>query len=83
MNGGRVFIDARCFCKRCTDRTEDVYRMVGRCRNCQTEALVLYRSGDAAGAANCPTCGNYSTVATTRLATDDEIPVAFERSGGS
>jgi hypothetical protein len=77
----RVFIDARCHCKRCTDRTTSGYRMVGKCRNCGVDALVLYRAGDTSSAADCPTCGNWRTVHTTRLATEDEVPVAYEGAG--
>lgn len=52
--------------------------MVGRCTNCGVEALVLYRAGDKSADADCPTCGVWHSIRTTRLATPDEIPAAFE-----
>lgn len=73
-----AFVDARCFCDRCEARTKSAYRMVGRCSNCGVEALVLYRSGDRSGPVTCPTCGVWNGVTTHRLATPDEIPVAYE-----
>ena len=76
----RVFVDGRCHCQRCTERTTQGYRMIGRCRNCGVDALVLYRSGDKAASVDCPRCGNFNTITTTRLATEDELPVDFEAS---
>lgn len=73
-NAERVFIDGRCHCERCVSRTTAGYRMVGSCRNCGVEALVLYRAGDPSAPVKCPTCGNTRSVYTTRLATPDEIP---------
>lgn len=74
----RVFVDARCDCTRCTSRTTEGYRMIGRCSNCGVEALVLYRAGDKSAPADCPTCGVWRSIHTTRLATPDEIPTEFE-----
>lgn len=74
----RVFVDAQCHCNRCTSRTTDTYRMVGKCSNCGAEALVMYRSGDKSADADCPTCGVWHSIKTTLLAADDEIPAAFE-----
>ena len=66
-----------CMCAQCTERTGDIYRMVGHCRNCGARPIpILYRSGDRAGDADCPKCGNYNSVSPDRLATDDEIPEA-------
>lgn len=73
-----MFIDARCGCSRCVDRTENVYRMVGHCTNCGAkDILILYRAGDRAARLDCPVCGNYRSVSADRLATADEIPEAF------
>lgn len=74
----RVFVDARCHCDRRTSRTTEGYRMIGRCSNCGVEALVLYRAGDKSAPADCPACGVWRTIYTTRLATPDEIPAAYE-----
>lgn len=68
-------IDARCGCASCEGRTQNIYRMVGRCRNCGTEPiLLLFRAGDSTSGVNCPVCGNWKTVWAERLATYDEIP---------
>jgi hypothetical protein len=70
-----VFIDGRCGCSRCVQRTQNTYRMVGYCVNCGTEPiLILYRAGDGAADQDCPVCGNWRAVKTKRLATPDEIP---------
>lgn len=75
-------IDGRCFCERCEDRTQDIYRMVGSCRNCGAGPfLILYRAGDKAARKDCPACGGYWDVHPDRRATDDEIPAAV-RAGG-
>lgn len=69
-------IDARCFCNRCVGRTEDIYRMVGRCSNCGTDKfLIIYRSGDPVAKQDCPCCGCH-TVNTYRKANDEEIPLS-------
>ena len=70
-------IDARCGCAACEERTQDIYRMVGRCTNCGTkDILVLYRAGDPVSDQDCPSCGNNYTVRsyTQRKATPDELP---------
>lgn len=74
-----VLIDGRCSCERCRARTEDVYRMVGVCRNCGTRALMLFRSGDKAAECDCPVCGNWHAVMVLRKATADDIPAEAER----
>jgi hypothetical protein len=77
-------IDARCPCRRCERRTQNLYRMVsGRCSNCGAGPyLMLFRSGDPATARGCPACGStYSTVSPIRLATADEIPVGVDGHG--
>jgi transcription elongation factor Elf1 len=70
-------VDGRCGCHKCEARTGDIYRMVGRCRNCGTEdILMLFRAGDKAAELDCPVCGNWHTVRAGRLATEDEVSVA-------
>ncbi len=74
-----IAIEGRCFCSRCTERTEDVYRMVGSCSNCgTTDLLIIYRAGDKIADQDCPTCGCDYSVRTysQRLATPDEVPAA-------
>lgn len=72
-----ITVDGRCFCERCESRTKDIYRMVGKCRNCGAEPiLMLYRAGDKATSLTCPTCGNWNSVHANRLATEDEVPAA-------
>lgn len=72
-----ITVSGICNCKRCTDRTTDIYRMVGQCYNCGTkDILMLFRSGDKASRLDCPVCGNPNTVHSQRLATEDEVPVA-------
>lgn len=69
-------VDHRCTMTMCEHRT-GIYRMVGRCGNCGTEpVLVLYTEGHTADHVDCPVCGCRNSVRTSRLATDDEIPVA-------
>lgn len=69
-------VDARCGCRRCEARTQDIYRMVARCLNCRAAPiLILYRAGDKAADVDCPVCGVWHSVKPERLATDDEIPV--------
>ena len=73
-------IDGRCGCRACTERTMDMYQMVGDCLNCKAGPfLILYRAGDPVYDQNCPACGNWRSVDRTgqRRATPDEIPVAF------
>ena len=72
-------IDGRCGCEACRARTEDTYRMVSfPCRNCGGGPfLILYRVGDPTRTHDCPLCKNFYTVHAHRLATADEIPVAF------
>ena len=66
-----------CNCHRCVERTTDIYRMVGYCRNCGTTGiLMLFRSGDEARALDCPVCGVWHVVLAQRLATPDEIPAS-------
>lgn len=74
-------IDGRCFCAKCRERTENIYRQVsGKCLNCCAGPfLILYREGDPASAQECPRCKSGSRpVAALRPATDDEIPVAAD-----
>jgi hypothetical protein len=73
-------IDARCNHPRCNEK--NIYRMVGSCRNCHTEdILVLYSAAhDSMGTYGwdghpCPVCG-VRQVRVSRLATPDEIPVS-------
>lgn len=73
-------IDDRCHHPRCDE--QNIYRMVGSCRNCGTEdILVLYSAGHPAtgtGASSglqCPVCG-VRDVRTNRLATPDEVPAS-------
>ena len=71
-------VDARCDCLRCRNRTEDSYRMIGTCRNCGTDdILIVYRKGDHARDVDCPVCGN-RRVHSRRLAIPDEIPLGEE-----
>ena len=68
-------IDARCHCAECKAKTENIYRMVGKCSNCGSEPwLVIFRAGDPARAVDCPRCGVREKVYSSRLATDHEIP---------
>jgi hypothetical protein len=49
--------------------------MVGVCYNCGTKPiLMLFRAGDPSAPQDCPVCGNWHSVHTQRLATDDEFP---------
>jgi hypothetical protein len=69
-------VDGVCACHRCERTPRAVYRMIGRCWNCQTDpVLMLFRAGDTAGVLKCPTCG-CNEVHAVRLATEDEIPEA-------
>lgn len=69
-------IDGRCHCQRCTDRTGDIYRMVGYCKNCgASDILMLFRAGDKTRDLDCPLCGVWMSVHPLRLATEDEVPV--------
>jgi hypothetical protein len=73
-------VDGRCGCNQCRTRTENIYRMIGTCRNCgTTPILLLYRAGDKASEQDCPVCGNWHTVQAQRIATADELPVADDR----
>lgn len=73
-------VDGRCFCQHCTDRTENIYRMVGACYNCGAKPiLMLFRLGDKSASLDCPRCGNWHSVHPLRLATDEEIPAAEAR----
>lgn len=68
-------VDARCNCRACVERTENIYRMIGSCNNCGAEPiLILYRAGDRASDQDCPVCGNWHSVKATRLAEPNEIP---------
>ena len=70
-------VDGRCGCANCKARTENIYRMIGVCYNCGAKPiLMLFRAGDPSASQDCPKCGNYHTVHSTRLATDDEVPYA-------
>ena len=70
-------VSGLCMCSKCTERTGDIYRMIGSCYNCKTDGiLMLFRAGDKAGNLDCPVCGNYNSVHSHRLATEDEIPAA-------
>ena len=71
-------VSGLCMCNRCTSRTTDIYRMVGRCWNCGTEPiLMLFRAGDKKAELDCPVCGNHWSVHPQRLATADEFPEAL------
>lgn len=73
------FIDARCGCAKCEERTQNVYRQVGWCSNCGAEGIVvLYRAGDSVRDLDCPVCEHVYSVRSTsqRLATPDEVPYA-------
>ncbi len=60
-------VSGLCMCNRCVERTTDIYRMVGKCWNCNSEPiLMLFRSGDKAGILDCPVCGVYHSVHATR-----------------
>ncbi len=68
-------VDGRCGCERCRARTENIYRMIGTCRNCGSNPiLMLFREGDPVSALDCPICGCWHTVDSQRLAMADEIP---------
>lgn len=72
-----AFVDGRCGCDRCEERTQNVYRMVGYCSNCGTGGIViLYRAGDSVADQDCPVCEHYYSVRGSgqRLATSDEVP---------
>ena len=71
-------VSKRCVCAKCESCGRNgMYRMVGYCANCgQKDILILYREGDKAAKADCPTCGNWNSVSPQRLATPDEIPEA-------
>lgn len=66
-------VDARCTHFRCNET--NVYRMVGRCTNCQHgPLLILITAGhDRPTEATCPKC-RCREVSCDRLAEDDEIP---------
>jgi hypothetical protein len=69
-----ITVDDRCSDKKCAG---GIYRMVGTCRNCGTQPiLVLYSASHRSSDVDCPVCGCWHTVSTTRLATEDEIPEA-------
>lgn len=34
-----ITIDGRCHCQQCKNQTENIYRMVGACRNCGTTEI--------------------------------------------
>lgn len=70
-------IDGRCFCTKCEARTTDAYRMVGACRNCRANpVLMIFRSGDKVRPLDCRVCRCWGTVHAARLATADEVPAA-------
>jgi hypothetical protein len=79
MTGGMAMVataSGKCECSRCQDRTQNIYRMVGRCANCQANPiLMIFRAGDPVRPLDCPVCGVWHSVYAGRLATDDEIPV--------
>ena len=66
-------VDARCGHSRCDQ--PNVYRAVGKCRNCASGPyLVLVTAGHEMPAGKkCPKCGCYD-VSASRLAEDDELP---------
>lgn len=71
------FVDARCGCDKCEERTQNVYRMVGWCSNCKAEGIVvLYRAGDSVRDVDCPICEHGWSVrgSSQRLATPEEVP---------
>lgn len=70
-----VTIDARCGCHACRERTEDIYRMIGQCYNCQAGPfLLLFRAGDRTRSLDCPACGCTHTVHVIRRAENNETP---------
>lgn len=67
-----------CTCSKCEAVGRSIYRMVGKCSNCQAgPILMLYRAGDRASVLECPSCGCREVYA-SRRATDDEIPAVAE-----
>lgn len=80
-------VDIRCKHRGCAHAERgNVYRMVGRCSNCHADDLLfLITDGHEAphgslNGAECPRCG-CNTAYATRLATEEEVPVAFEAGG--
>ena len=70
-------VDGRCGCARCEASTGDIYRMIGRCSNCQADPiLMLFRAGDPAVRLTCPACKVREGVSPQRRATDEEFPEA-------
>lgn len=70
-------VSGKCMCDRCEGRTQNIYRMIGHCRNCgATPILMIFRAGDKTHDLDCPLCENWHCVHPDRLATDEEIPVA-------
>lgn len=70
-----MFVDATC--SLCRRDGKGAYRMVGSCSNCGAGPILVLRSvTHEVRAEECPVC-HTSHVLTTRLATDDEIPVNF------
>lgn len=68
-------IDGRCSCSDCRGRTENIYRMIGRCTNCGVDNfLLLFRAGDKASYLTCPRCGCWKTVMPYLAASEDQIP---------
>jgi hypothetical protein len=73
-----AFIDRRCKHRNCEGK--DAYRMIGGCYNCGTAPILgLFTTGHQATglSGDCPVCG-CSRLHWDRLASEDEIPAAFE-----
>lgn len=67
-------IDLRCHDRDC--RRKGIYRMVGDCRNCGAEpVLMLFTAAHEAHVGRCPCC-ECETVYPKRSATPDEVPGA-------
>lgn len=73
-----AFIDLRCRHRTCADK--DAYRMIGGCYNCGTTPILgLFTVGHQTSgiSGDCPVCG-CTDLHWERLATEDEVPAAFE-----
>jgi hypothetical protein len=72
-----MIVDRRCsLCQR--DGKTSIYRMIGGCRNCGSSPILgLFSVTHEAGGGRCPRCG-CDRLHWDRLATEDEIPQAFE-----
>lgn len=69
-------VDRRCNHSSCVDN-KTMYRMVGYCKNCATDnILILFTGQHETSSADCPVCGCRGTISPQRLATEDEFPEA-------